>query len=126
MSAVSIDYEAILQLVYQLPVRQRFTLVQDVLQSLEPQLVTKQSPQPIAGTDVTMRSLRTLSEQRGDFWVNRSISKLAAAQGVIPAETIAQLRTDGWPAGDSIEEFLTTVRRWRQDDPSTSYAGDAN
>lgn len=42
MTVASVDYETILQLVYRLPTRQRFALVHDVLQSLEPSLPQRQ------------------------------------------------------------------------------------
>lgn len=36
MTAIPVDYETVLQIVYQLPARQRFALIHDVLKSLEP------------------------------------------------------------------------------------------
>ena len=36
MTAIPVNYETVLQLVYQLPARQRFALIHDVLKSLEP------------------------------------------------------------------------------------------
>lgn len=47
MTATPINYETVLHLVYQLPARQRFTLIHDVLKSLEPES-TKQPTLPRA------------------------------------------------------------------------------
>lgn len=48
MTAVPLDYNKILQLVNQLPVRQRFALVHDVLNTLEPQPMQKEPTLPRA------------------------------------------------------------------------------
>lgn len=48
MTAVPFDYDVILQLVNQLPVRQRFALVHDVLNTLGPQSMQKQPTLPRA------------------------------------------------------------------------------
>ena len=55
-----------------------------------------------------------LCEQKGDFWTNRSVDELANAQGITPTQAIAQLRTADWPVDESLEEFVTTWCRWRQ------------
>lgn len=36
MTTIPVNYETVLQLIYQLPTRQRFALIHDVLKSLEP------------------------------------------------------------------------------------------
>ena len=48
MTTFPVDYSTILQLIYQLPVRQRFALVHDVLQSLEPPALKRQPTLPHA------------------------------------------------------------------------------
>ena len=40
---------------------------------------------------------------------------LAAEQGVKPVSDPDTLYGDFWPEDESMEEFLTTLRRWRQE-----------
>ena len=42
------------------------------------------------------------------------LSQLAAAQGVVPVADIAKLRGDFWPDDEGVDEFVATVRRWRE------------
>lgn len=48
-----------------------------------------------------------------EFWENKELSELARLQQVSPLENIDDLDTDFWPADDSIEEMLETIRSWR-------------
>jgi hypothetical protein len=44
-----------------------------------------------------------------DIW------RLAKEQGVEPVRDISSLYGDFWPEDESMEEFLATLRRWRQE-----------
>jgi hypothetical protein len=44
-----------------------------------------------------------------DIW------RLAKEQGVEPVRDISSLYGDFWPEDESVEEFLVTLRRWRQE-----------
>ncbi len=41
--------------------------------------------------------------------------RLAEEQGVKPVESISDLRADFWPEGESIDDFIATVRQWRKE-----------
>ena len=46
----------------------------------------------------------------------RSIEELAAEQGVKPFDFAdARRAADFWPAEESLDDFLTTLRQWRQE-----------
>ncbi len=117
MVAMPITYEALLDLVYQLPPRQRFALLHDVLKSLESTSL-KQPILPYASDILANTADTSLNEQQlmAEFWASQSIGELAQAQQVMPIKHIDELCTDGWPAGESIDEFLTTIREWRNVD----------
>lgn len=119
MVATPINYETVLQIVYQLPARQRFALIHDVLKSLEPTSAKKPAlPHALgllatavaAPTDEMIQAWRDEQWQKHDFWENRSISELAQFQAVTPIKNIDELCTGAWPADESLEEFLTTIR----------------
>lgn len=125
MTAMPVTYEAVLQIVYQLPARQRFALIHDVLKSLEPTPAKKPTLSQALGLLATEVNAPTdeeidawLDEERMEqfFWADQSISELAQIQGVAPIETIDDLRTNAWPADESIDEFLTTIHAWRKVD----------
>lgn len=46
------------------------------------------------------------------FWTNKSLEQLKHEQLVRPIQSAAELAGD-WPAEDSIDEFLTLVRKVR-------------
>lgn len=49
-----------------------------------------------------------------------TIAELAAQQGVAPVQDIDELVGDFWPEDESADEFLATIRAWRDGvDPST-------
>jgi len=61
-------------------------------------------------------SLESLTPVRSDeqFWRGRSVAELAADQGVRPIENPATLIAPFWLEDDE-EDFLATLRRWRQE-----------
>ena len=48
-----------------------------------------------------------------EFWKDTPISELARLQGVTSIESIDDLRTDFWPADESIDEMLEIIQSWR-------------
>jgi hypothetical protein len=46
------------------------------------------------------------------------LDALAEAQGVRPIEDIDDLVADFWSEDESVEEFIATVRRWRDEEDS--------
>lgn len=117
MVAMPITYEALLDLVYQLPPRQRFALLHDVLKSLESTSL-KQPILPYASDTLATTPNAPLNMQQSmtEFWASRSISELAQAQQVMPIAHIEDLCIDGWPADESIDKFLATIHEWRKVD----------
>lgn len=51
-----------------------------------------------------------------DFWEDRTLEEMAHAQGVTPIQSIEELSADFWPETESLDEFITTVRKWRSED----------
>ena len=47
------------------------------------------------------------------------LETLAAQQGVRPITSIEELRADFWPEGETTEELLATLDRWRHEDSGT-------
>jgi hypothetical protein len=47
------------------------------------------------------------------------VARLAAEQGVQPVTRFEALLGDFWPADEGDEDFLATLRAWREDRPST-------
>ena len=45
----------------------------------------------------------------------RQLEKLAAEQGVRPITDFDSLRADFWPEGESIDDFVHTIRERRRD-----------
>jgi hypothetical protein len=43
------------------------------------------------------------------------LAALAAAQGVEPIESPTDLAADFWPADESADEFIASVRTWRRE-----------
>jgi hypothetical protein len=50
------------------------------------------------------------------------LQRLAAEQGVGPVTRFEDLLGDFWPVDESMEEFLATLRAWRQDRVDSSAA----
>lgn len=59
---------------------------------------------PIANDDVSTVEL-----------ARRQLEKLAAEQGVRPISDFDSLRADFWPEGESVDDFVRTVRERRRD-----------
>ena len=53
------------------------------------------------------------------FNVLPDLNALAEAQGVRPIEDVDDLVADFWPEDESIDEFIATVRRWRDEEDTT-------
>lgn len=55
--------------------------------------------------------------QRSDvaFWHRVSLTALAEKQGVQPVKDFNTL-LNGWPQDESVDDFITTLRQWRQQD----------
>lgn len=50
------------------------------------------------------------------FWNRKtSLADLIARQGSKPITNIDDLKADFWPEGESIDEFVEMVRRWRSE-----------
>ncbi|MCC6446121.1 MAG: hypothetical protein IT210_22045 [Armatimonadetes bacterium] len=45
----------------------------------------------------------------------KDFETLAKEQGVKPVQRFEDLLGDFWPEDEDIEEFLATIRRWRQE-----------
>ena len=43
------------------------------------------------------------------------IEELAHQQGVEPVQSLADLRGDFWPEDESVDDFIKTVREWRDE-----------
>jgi hypothetical protein len=43
-----------------------------------------------------------------------TVEELAARQGVKPITDLEALRADFWPEEESVDEFIATVRAWRE------------
>ena len=48
----------------------------------------------------------------GGFWEKLSLEEMAARQAAMPVTDLDALAID-WPEGDSVDEFLDTIRRMR-------------
>lgn len=49
------------------------------------------------------------------FWTEMTVEELAKIQGVKPIKTLDDLWGDFWPEDESIDDFIETVRQWRQE-----------
>lgn len=56
--------------------------------------------------------LRTLSTQ---FWTGSTLQQLRATQSPRTIDSLKDLKTNFWPAEDSIEDFLTFLHQQRQE-----------
>jgi len=87
--------ESVLSLLRKLTPRERLRVIAQVLPDLEQEL----SPQ----------------RSDSDFWDGLSLTALAKKQQVQPVTDFDTL-LDGWPPEESIDDFITTLRQWRQQD----------
>ncbi|RME46787.1 MAG: hypothetical protein D6791_07395 [Chloroflexi bacterium] len=88
-----VDPESVLRLLRQLAPRERLRVIAQVLPELEQEL----SPPPTST----------------DFWQGYELSALAEQQGVRPVSDFKAL-LGGWPEHESVDEFLSAIRQWRQ------------
>ena len=66
-------------------------------------------PKPIRDRDGETPALT--AEQQA---AQAELEALLAAQGVGPITSIAELRGDFWPEDEDPDEFLATIRAWRE------------
>jgi hypothetical protein len=50
--------------------------------------------------------------RESSFWQNKNVAELAIERGVQPLRSLDELAGD-WPVDDSIDEFLTVLRKAR-------------
>ena len=91
------DQDTVLRLLRLLPPRERLRVVAAVLPELEDELPA------VAASE--------------SFWKGSEIATLAQAQGV---KSVGDLGTllGGWPEDESVDDFLATLHRWRQENPA--------
>jgi len=89
--------DKVLQLLRQLPPRDRLRVVVEILPDLE-QALPATSPAP-------------------DFWEGADMQTLAESQGVQPVDDFDAL-LGGWPEDESIDDFLAAVRECRHQNPA--------
>lgn len=135
MTAVSVDYKTIIELVDQLPIRQQFELVYDILKRIES---TSSDPKTVT-TDISHSSLVSEAVPTGqqtqvgdthqwlgnDFWESLSVYELAQRQAVTPIDNIDALRTNDWPDDELIDEFVTTLQTWHKNQPAAQSVGES-
>ncbi len=46
-------------------------------------------------------------------WHGRTVQELAELQGVQAAQDLSHLRADFWPEEETVDDFVATVRQWR-------------
>jgi len=93
--------DTVLQLLRQLPPRERLRVVVHVLPELERDLP---AAQPAL-----------------DFWCGADLGVLAERQGVRPVEDFDAL-LGGWPEDEPIDEFIVTIREWRRQNLAKAHA----
>jgi hypothetical protein len=92
---VSVD--RVLQLLRQLPLRDRLRVVVEVLPDLEQVL-----PDTL---------------QASDFWKGADIQMLAESQGVEPVDDFDAL-LGGWPEDEAVDDFIIAIRGERRRNPA--------
>ncbi len=95
--SMSADTNTVLRLLRLLPPRERLRVLAEVLPELEDEL-------PAAAASA-------------GFWQGSEIAVLAEAQGVKPVGDLGAL-LGGWPEDESVDDFLITLRQWRQENPA--------
>ena len=66
------------------------------------------------GTTIETHMLGTGANALYDFTIP-DLDALAKAQGVAPIREIDELVADFWPEDENVEDFMTAVRRWRDE-----------
>ena len=96
MSTSHVSTETVLRLLRQLPPRERLQVMAQVLPELEHDL-------PAVGADI-------------DFWQDADMAELIERQSVGPVDDFDAL-LGGWPADESVDDFLSAVHEWRRQNP---------
>lgn len=96
MNALPVTVDSVLQLLRQLPPRERLQVVMQVLPDLE-------------------HDLPAISP--ADFWEGADMRVLAERQGVKPVDDFDAL-LGGWPVDEPIDDFIVAVREWRRQNPA--------
>ena len=73
---------------------------------------------PLMETEL-QRLHERLARRQADIWKGKTIEELAEEQGVRPIHNLMDLRLDVWPEDESVDDFIATIRRWRNEDTST-------
>ena len=50
------------------------------------------------------------------FWEDLTVEQIARRQGVRPFRSVEELKADFWPEDESIDDFIETIHRWREED----------
>jgi hypothetical protein len=87
----------VLQLLRQLPPRERLRVLAEVLPDLEQALPN--------------------GSQTSDFWEGVDVRALAESQGVQPVDDFDAL-LGGWPEDESVDDFVLAVRTERRQNPA--------
>jgi hypothetical protein len=87
--------ERVLSLLRRLTPRERLHVIAQVLPDLERELPAQRSD--------------------SDFWDGTSLAALAQKQNVQPVKDFNALLS-GWPSEESVDDFITELRQWRQQD----------
>jgi hypothetical protein len=98
MNTIPVTVDTVMRLLRQLPPRERLRVIVDILPDLERDLPDSS---PVL-----------------DFWEGIDVLALAERQDVRPVDDFDAL-LGGWPEDDeSIDDFITSVREWRQQSPA--------
>ena len=95
MTTKAVNAETVLELLRQLPPRERLHVVSLALPELE-------------------RDLPAMP-MSFDFWQSVDARVLAERQGVKPVESLDAVR-GGWPEDESVDDFVSAMREWRRQD----------
>ena len=76
----------------------------------------RQVPEPMAKEALDfIRFLKMQREsQKASFYTKSDLDSLATQQGVKPVTNFEDILGDFWPKDESIDEFVTTLRAWRE------------
>lgn len=93
MSTFPVTADTVLELLSQLPPRERLRVVVQVLPELERDL--------------------PVTAPLSDFWCGADVRMLAERQGVQPVDDFDTL-LGGWPEDERIDDFIANLREWRR------------
>jgi hypothetical protein len=97
VNTIPVSVDRVLQLLRQLPPRDRLRVVVEVLPDFE---------QVLPG-----------ASSISDFWESADVYALAKSQGVRPVDDFDEL-LGGWPEDESIDDFIVAVREMRRQNPA--------